>query len=130
MLPWHRLKLGICSDDAERRHGRHRGDGAPAGRQFVHDHVAGQQESDFQLRVQRAIRQGRVARAEDHVLAEVAIELLLERLLHIDGREHAEALRFRRRRRVFHGTLIAHRDLDAQAISGFFHSFLLSQGAV
>jgi hypothetical protein len=51
-----------------------------------------QQQPDLQLGMERSLRERRIAGTEDHILAEVSIQLLLQGLLDVDRREHAEAL--------------------------------------
>ena len=58
----------------------------------------------------------RIARAEDHVFAEIVLELLLERLLHVDRREHAESLILQRRRGHVDRPFVRDRQLDAQTV--------------
>src|SRR5450830_651203 len=60
--------------------------------QRPHHHVAGQQQPDGLLDLQRSVRQRRVARAEDHLVRQVDVQLGLERPGHVDRRQDAEAL--------------------------------------
>lgn len=83
-------ELAIVPHDAQRRHRRHRRDNALIGSVFVHDDIAGKQEPDLELRVQRTIRQRRIAGTQDDVLAKRPIELPAQGFLHVDGSQHAE----------------------------------------
>ena len=58
----------------------------------VDNHVAGQEQADADLLLQRLIGKRRVAGAEDHVVTEVDAELLLQFSVDVDLAEHAEAL--------------------------------------
>ena len=59
---------------------------------LVDDDVAGQQQADLELVRERPLRQVRVAGAENHVAAEVGVELLLQRRPDVDLGEDAEPL--------------------------------------
>jgi hypothetical protein len=52
---------------------------------FIHDDIARQQKTNRELGMQGAVGQHRVAGAKNDVLAEVAVQLCLERLLHVDA---------------------------------------------
>ena len=70
------LQFYVLSDDAESCDGRHRGHRAVAGFGFVHDHVARQEKSNLQFRLERPIRERRIASTQNDVLAKLSIELL------------------------------------------------------
>ena len=59
---------------------------------LANDHVAGQQQTDVRLRRERAVRQWRIAGAQDAVGAAVDAEFGLHRRLDVDLGEDAEAL--------------------------------------
>jgi hypothetical protein len=59
-------------------------------------------------------------RAENRVLAKVSIELLLERLRHVDCGQHAEALPCERVGRPVNGLVDVDRNLDTQSVTGLF----------
>lgn len=56
------------------------------------DDVARQEQTDAGLRLESPVGQLRIAGAEDDVVARIDVDLLLERRLDVDLREHAEAL--------------------------------------
>src|ERR1039458_8939677 len=58
----------------------------------VDDDVAGEQNAELGLGLQRAVRELRVAGAEDQIRVAVDVELLLQRCLHVDLAQHAESL--------------------------------------
>jgi hypothetical protein len=53
------------------------------------------------LCLERTVGEARIAGPEDDVALEIDVDLLLERLLDVDSRQHAEALSFERFRRPF-----------------------------
>ena len=118
-----RLEKAFSSlaDDAERRYRRHRGDRALARLRFVHDHVARQEQTDLQFGVQGTIRKRRIACTEDDVLTEIAIELLLERLLHVDRRQNAKAFGLEGVGGSLESLFVGKRDENAQAVTSLFH---------
>jgi hypothetical protein len=59
---------------------------------LVDHHVAGQHHAHLQLRGERPEGELGVAGAQDAVAPEVDADLLLQRVLHVDLGEHAEAL--------------------------------------
>jgi hypothetical protein len=59
---------------------------------FVDDHVAGQQRPEFECLAHRLVGQRRVARAEDGIVPEVLVEVLLRGRLRVDTTEDAEPL--------------------------------------
>ena len=67
----------------------------------------GQHEPDLELRLEGAVRQRRVAGAQDLVASEVDSELLLQRLADVDLREHAEPFRLQGLRHTREGFLVA-----------------------
>ena len=73
----------------------------------------GQHEPDLEFRLQRLVRERRVARAKNHVLPKILIELLLQRLLHVDRRQHAEAFLLERRGHTFDRLSVIHIQIHA-----------------
>ena len=63
--------------------------------------------------VQRAVRKRWVAGPKDDVLPELPIELLLERVFHVDGREHAKAFGLQRLGCALHRLFVGERNLHA-----------------
>ena len=66
---------------------------------LVDDDVAGQQQPQIGLDLERRVGELRVAGSEDHVRPAVDAELLLHRLLDVDLGDDAEALGLERCRR-------------------------------
>ena len=87
----------VVADDPERRFRIHHLDRARPVALVVDDHVAGQQQANPGIGLQGAVGQRWVAGAEDDVRSHVDPELFLQRLLHVDGRQDAEALLLKRR---------------------------------
>ncbi len=63
-----------------------------AGGACLDNHVAGQEQPDARLRLQRAVGQGRVAGAQDPVGPEVDAQLFAQRGLDVNLSQDAEAL--------------------------------------
>jgi len=80
----------------------HRGDGIDRGDlhlsafTLLHDHVAGQHGADLVLRLQGPVGHLRIAGAKDAVGAEIHVELLLQRGLHINVAQHTETVALQR----------------------------------
>jgi hypothetical protein len=62
--------------------------------ELLHDHVARKHGADLVLQDERFVSQLRIAGAEDPVPLEYHADLFVQRLLHIDVGEDAEAFRF------------------------------------
>ena len=58
---------------------------------------------------------------KDDVLAKLSIELLFERLLYVNRREHAKAFRFERFSRLFDRLFVRYWDRDAHTVGRFLH---------
>lgn len=117
LSPWHQR---------EHRHQVHEGDDEAAVGLFANDDVAGQQQADVGLGLQRAVRRRRVAGAEDPVRPPVDTELRFHRGLHVDLGEHAEALVLQRRPRPPVGFLEVHVERPAHRVSVVRHRLFLS----
>ena len=69
-------------------------DGAPPGLVVgVHDDIAGEEQADVLLLRERLMGQARIAGAQDPILAEIQVELLLERARHVDASQDSEPFR-------------------------------------
>jgi len=86
----HGLESGV-PDELEHDSRISDGNSDAAAGSLLNDDVARQEKSDLRLQFQRLSGKGRVASAEDHITAEVHIELLLECLPDVDFREDAES---------------------------------------
>ncbi len=62
---------------------------------FLHDYIARQHGADFIFRLQRLVRQRRIASAEYFIGSEIHIEFLFQFGLDIDFRQNTEALFFK-----------------------------------
>ncbi len=72
-----------------------------------HHHVAGQQDAQLRLGLQRPVGEPGVAGPQDDVRVTVEVELGLHRGLHVDLGEHAEALRGQCLPRLGDGVVVA-----------------------
>jgi hypothetical protein len=78
-------------------------------------------QPDLELRMQRAIRERRVARAQDDVFAKLTAEFLLQRLLHVDRCQDAETLCLQRLDGALDGLVVPQGKVSAYSITSLFH---------
>ncbi len=114
-LPTQGLDLGP-GDHAQHRLRIHEHDMDRAIGILAHDHVAGKQCPDIRVGLQGLVGEMGVAGPENHVRALLHAELGLERGLHVDRGQHAEALLLERLGDGLHGGLEALRALRTENI--------------
>ena len=101
--------------------GRQPRDDAGVRSRLVHDDVAGQEQPNLELGVERAVGERRIAGTQNDVFAERAIQLFLQRLPDVNRREYAEALVLERVCRSSHGGAVRKRNGDLDAVSRVLH---------
>src|SRR5579859_6202252 len=108
---------GIVADQPEGSLRVHYLDGARIVAVVIHHDVARQQQADAEIGAKGAVRQGRVARAENDVRSEVDVQLGFHGLLDVDLGQHAKALFLEGRAGALESLVVRQSDGDAEAVA-------------